>query len=70
MWRFQVDGMSCGHCEKAVRTAIQALQADAKVQIELATGKVQVNAAMLTVTQIQSAIEEAGYDVKLLGEVA
>ena len=70
MWRFQVDGMSCGHCEKAVRAAIQALQADAEVHIELATGKVQVNAAMLTVTQIQSAIEEAGYDVKLLGEIA
>lgn len=70
MWCFQVDGMSCGHCEKAVRTAIQALQADADVQIDLATGKVLVNAAMLTPSQVQAAIEEVGYDVKPLGETA
>lgn len=68
MWWFQVDGMSCGHCEKAVRAAIQALQADADVQIDLATGKVRVDAALLTVPQVMSAIEEAGYDVKLQEE--
>ena len=44
MWRFQVDGMSCGHCEKAVRSAVQALQADAVVQVDLASGKVSVQA--------------------------
>lgn len=62
---FHVDGMSCGHCEKAVRSAIQALQADALVQIDLTSGKVKVDAATLTSPQILAAIEEAGYDARL-----
>lgn len=70
MWQFQVDGMSCGHCEKAVRSAIQALQADAQVQIDLASGKVTVDAATLTPAQVLAAIEDAGYDARLSGEPA
>lgn len=23
MWQFEVEGMSCGHCEKAIRAAIE-----------------------------------------------
>lgn len=70
MWQFQVDGMSCGHCEKAVRSAIQALQADAQVQVDLASGKVMVDAATLTSAQVLAAIEDAGYDARLSGEPA
>lgn len=62
---FHVDGMSCGHCEKAVRSAIQALQADAVVNIDLASGKVRIEAASLSTPQILAAIEDAGYDARL-----
>lgn len=62
---FHVDGMSCGHCEKAVRSAIQTLQADAVVNIDLASGKVRIEAASLSTPQILAAIEDAGYDARL-----
>lgn len=70
MWRFQVDGMSCGHCEKAVRSAVQALQADAVVQVDLASGKVSVQAPQLKPEQIIAAIEDAGYDARLTEALA
>ena len=68
MWQFKVDGMSCGHCEKAVRTAIQSMQANAVVTVDLQAGKVSVDAALLTPTQILAAIEDAGYQAKQTGE--
>ncbi len=67
---FHVDGMSCGHCEKAVRAAIQALQADAVVQVDLSSGKVQVTADNITTAQLIDALEEAGYDARLEQEIA
>lgn len=70
MWQFKVDGMSCGHCEKAVRTAIQSLQADAVVTVDLQAGKVRVDAALLTPAQIVAVIEESGYEAKQTGENA
>lgn len=70
MLRFQVEGMSCGHCEKAVRTAIQALQADAVVLVDLATGHVNVEAKTVTADALMDAIDDAGYVATLLTEVA
>ena len=34
----KVDGMTCGHCAKAVTGAIQALDSEARVQVDLAAG--------------------------------
>ena len=59
---FQVQGMSCGHCVKAVTDAVQSLDAQAKVQVDLASGKVQVESEQ-DATAIARAIEEEGYKV-------
>ncbi len=67
---FHVEGMSCGHCEKAVRSAIQALQADAVVQVDLSSGKVQVTADNIATAQVIAALEDAGYDARLEQEIA
>ena len=40
---FQVQGMTCGHCEMAVKKAIVRLDPEAKVEIDRATGKVDVH---------------------------
>ena len=39
---FTVTGMTCGHCEKAVTRAIQQLDPQAEVKIDLPSGKVEV----------------------------
>ena len=40
---FTVEGMTCGHCEKAVTKALLALDAQAKVVIDRTHNTVQVD---------------------------
>jgi len=62
MQKFQVKGMSCGHCVRAVTQAVQALDAAAEVQVDLASGEVQVVSG-LSAEQVMAAIREEGYEV-------
>ncbi|TKD40518.1 heavy-metal-associated domain-containing protein [Azotobacter chroococcum] len=62
MQKFQVKGMSCGHCVRAVTQAVQALDAAAEVQVDLSTGEVQV-LSRLPAEQVMAAIREEGYEV-------
>ncbi|TWH64351.1 copper chaperone [Azomonas agilis] len=59
---FKVQGMTCGHCERAVTQAIQAQDAQAKVEIDRAAGVVQVN-SQLSEQQIRALIQEEGFQV-------
>lgn len=58
-----VEGMSCGHCEKAVKRALGELDGVKNVQVDLATKKVEVEGENLVDSVLKEAIEEAGYDV-------
>ena len=40
---FTVEGMTCGHCEKAVTNAVLALDAQAKVVIDRTRNTVQID---------------------------
>ncbi len=42
---FNVSGMTCSHCERAVTQAIQALDPQAQVEVDLAAGTVQVQSS-------------------------
>ena len=42
---FDVQGMSCNHCAKAVTKAVQQLDPQAQVQVDLAGKKVEVESA-------------------------
>jgi copper chaperone len=59
---FQVQGMTCGHCVKAVTQAVQTLDPQAQVQVDLPTGKVQVQSGQDRAA-IARAIEDEGYKV-------
>jgi copper chaperone len=59
---FQVQGMSCGHCVGAVTQAVKALDPQAEVKVDLASGKVDVQSAQ-DPAAIARAIEEEGYRV-------
>lgn len=58
---FDVKGMTCGHCVKAVTNAVHDVDADARVDIDLASGTVRVESKM-SAASIGKAIEEAGYE--------
>ncbi len=57
---FTVTGMTCGHCEQAVRTEVSVLPGVTEVAVDHATGRLEVSggdddAAVL------AAVAEAGY---------
>ncbi|TSE19663.1 Copper chaperone CopZ [Tepidimonas alkaliphilus] len=59
---FQVQGMSCQHCVKAIEHALRSLDAHAEVQIDLAQGRVEVRSSQPREALAQ-AIRAEGYDV-------
>ncbi len=59
---FQVQGMTCGHCEMAVKKAIARLDPEAKVEINRSTGKVDVLSSKSR-EAIAHAITDEGYQV-------
>ena len=60
-----VDGMSCSHCENAVKKAVGALDGIGKVEVDLAgkTVTVDYDASKVSVDNMKVEIEEQGYDV-------
>ncbi|MBX8472873.1 MULTISPECIES: heavy-metal-associated domain-containing protein [unclassified Pseudomonas] len=61
---FTVEGMSCGHCVKAVTQAVQSKDPAASVRVDLAAKEVGVESA-LSPEQVIEAISEEGYAIKL-----
>lgn len=59
---FTVQGMTCGHCERAVQTAIKSLDPQAEVRIDRAQNKVEVTTEKPR-EAIAAAISEEGYQV-------
>jgi len=59
---FNVEGMTCGHCEKAITRALLALDTQAKIVIDRANNKVQVDSNQ-TRDALAKAIAEEGYRV-------
>jgi len=60
---FQVQGMTCGHCERAVTQAVQGVDPDATVRIDRATGQVHVAHSSADRAALAAAIAEEGYAV-------
>lgn len=61
MIRFEVQDMSCGHCVSAITRAVKDVDAEARVQIDLASHRVEVEPGHADAAELQAAITEAGY---------
>ncbi|HEY2020282.1 heavy-metal-associated domain-containing protein [Paraburkholderia sp.] len=59
---FHLQGMSCQHCVAAVTNAIREHDAAARVEVDLAAGRVVVESVQ-SVDALKAAIDEAGYTV-------
>ena len=57
-----VQGMTCGHCERAVTTAIRLLDPQAEITIDRGQNRVEVNSTQ-TREALAEAIREEGYQV-------
>ena len=60
-----VEGMSCSHCENAVRKSVGALEGVHSVEVNLegSTVTVEYDDSKVSQGRIKHEIEEQGYDV-------
>lgn len=60
---YSVPGMSCSHCEAAVKAEVSSVLGVSSVEVDLETKRVVVRGTKLDDRAIRDAIDEAGYDV-------
>jgi copper chaperone len=65
MLAYQVNGVTCGGCARAVTNAIKSVDAAANIEVDLAAKRVTIDSAADAVN-LQAVIEEAGYEVERL----
>jgi copper chaperone CopZ len=59
---FQVTGMTCGHCQRAVTEEISRIPGIRGVAVDLASGSVTVTVTQpVDRTDVAAAVDEAGY---------
>ena len=62
MFEFRVERMSCGGCANSVKRSVQAVDSNAKVDVDLVHKKVCIETTA-DVDRIKSAVVDAGYPV-------
>lgn len=59
---YDVVGMTCDHCVRAVTEEVTAIEGVSQVVVHLLAGQVRVTShETVPVTKIREAVEEAGY---------
>jgi len=66
MYQLTVEDMSCGHCVGRVTKAVQGVDADAKVSVDLPAKRVTIDSDA-GLDEIAAAIDAAGYPVSARG---
>lgn len=59
---FTVPGMTCGHCEAAVKDEVGKVEGVERVDVDLTTKVVVVEGEPLDRAAIFAAVDEAGYE--------
>ncbi|HJR42836.1 MAG TPA: cation transporter [Gemmatimonadaceae bacterium] len=57
----QIDGMSCGHCVAAVKSALAKMDGVAVEQVDIGSARVTYDPARVTPEQIVDAVNDEGY---------
>ena len=61
---YQVQGMTCDHCVRAVTGELTGLEGVTGVDVDLAAGAVRVTSdAPLDEAAVRAAVDEAGYEL-------
>ncbi|GAF64758.1 copper chaperone CopZ [Bacillus sp. TS-2] len=62
----KVEGMSCGHCVKAIEENVGELKGVSAVKVDLSSSKVEIqfDANQVSISDIEKTIEDQGYEVK------
>jgi copper chaperone len=57
----KIEGMSCGHCVKAVKTALEALDGVTVESVSVGAATVAYDPAVATPEKLAEAVNDAGY---------
>ncbi|TGK11370.1 copper chaperone [Leptospira fletcheri] len=68
MRELKIEGMTCGHCVSAIKSAVQSLDRNAKIEIDLNTGSAKLESE-IDDSSLAAAIEEEGYVLTSVREV-
>ena len=59
---FNVEGMTCGHCEMSIREEVGEIPGVQDIQVSAQTGKLNVTSeGEIDDAKVLAAVEEAGY---------
>lgn len=61
MLAYRVEDMTCGHCASTITRAVRDVDADAKVEVDIAAHLVRIQPASADAAEFSQAITEAGY---------
>lgn len=61
--RYEVHGMSCGHCKATIEQEVHRIQGVERVQVDLDAHLVTIEGHELDDKRLRAAIDEAGYVV-------
>ena len=61
---FIISGMSCGHCVRAVREALERIEGVEVEAVEIGAARVRYDADATPRARIAEAVEEEGYAVE------
>jgi copper chaperone len=61
MIAFEVNDMTCGHCVSTITKAVKGTDKGAKVRIDLAKHRVEIEPGSADAEELSDAIKEAGY---------
>jgi copper chaperone CopZ len=62
--RFDVVGMTCAHCERAIEAEVGAIAGVCSVTADAASGTVRIESTqVLDVAAVAAAVDEAGYEL-------
>lgn len=64
----RIEGMSCGHCVEAVRSALESVSGAKVESVGIGTASVLVDESQTPVGTLVDAVQDAGYEAQEASE--
>ncbi|QPK83193.1 heavy-metal-associated domain-containing protein [Corynebacterium qintianiae] len=61
--QFNVEGMTCGHCEASVKEEVLEIDGVTEVSVDHTTGVLEVAGEGFSAEEVSKAVHEAGYSL-------
>lgn len=66
--RLRIDGMSCGHCVKAVRSALEGVAGARVDEVEIGSATIRHDETRIPAEALAAVVTEEGYEARVDGQ--